>query len=573
MSDFSSIFGVTTLREPFNRAAALYLQANISDYVLDPIQQATSKDRIDRLITQSRGESFNRVAYKKAAAVKRHGKGAVKASGRWFAETPGAMQGMPRRVRQTICDGLWIDIDFVNCHPVILAGICRNHGIHSQLLEKYIKDRENMLQEMVENGVPNRDEAKQRVLKALNGGSVNDVNVPWWKDIRKEFANIAMTVALQPHYNDYLQECKDDKRLDYNLNARVMNAVLCNEENKCLEELFACLKEEGLVMDQCSLIFDGLMILDNPTNRQKISLVDFFGNISDRIHKVTGHQLVMKVKEFDESYELPEDYADSLSDVFVIDQGDDLQAADEFVRRHKDRLVSCHGRTFWEEEGVYTEDAKMVKNGILSALSRMNIVTRVKEGLIPYSRNIRRAEDCTKYILADKSIEQPDFVDKLFSSSLGYLAFEDGVFSFELGEFLPHPAQGVYFTAKINRPFPTKVDPGGRKRLMEMVIEPIFPVKERRDYFLHRCARALAGEVYDKKWHVCTGERNSGKGVIADCLALAFGPFVQTINSENLLCKAVDNGDAAKAQSWMSPLEFKRIAFSNECKMQGGRAR
>ena len=73
------------------------------------------------------------------------------------------------------------------------------------------------------------------------------------------------------------------------------------------------------------------------------------------------------------------------------------------------------------------------------------------------------------------------------------------------------------------------------------------------------------------------GERNSGKGVICDLLKMAFGPFVLTFNSENLLCSRLrGGGDAAKKQSWMAPLEFVRICLSNEiilgdgaCKMDG----
>ena len=64
------------------------------------------------------------------------------------------------------------------------------------------------------------------------------------------------------------------------------------------------------------------------------------------------------------------------------------------------------------------------------------------------------------------------------------------------------------------------------------------------------------------------GERNSGKGVICELLALAFQRFVQTINSENLLCTRMVDGDAAKKQSWMSSLEFTRIAVSNEIQFQ-----
>ena len=84
----------------------------------------------------------------------------------------------------------------------------------------------------------------------------------------------------------------------------------------------------------------------------------------------------------------------------------------------------------------------------------------------------------------------------------------------------------------------------------------------------------MAGDIYDKKWHICIGERNSSKGVCSDLFSKCFGDFVQVFNSENLLSKPsnMGGGDAAKGQSWMSDLEFKRLAMSHELQLQKGRA-
>lgn len=104
--------------------------------------------------------------------------------------------------------------------------------------------------------------------------------------------------------------------------------------------------------------------------------------------------------------------------------------------------------------------------------------------------------------------------------------------------------------------------------LMTKVIDPIFPDPEVRDYFLHRLSRATAGEIYDKLWHVCIGERNSGKGVLCNLLEWAFECFVDTFSAESFQIKHLgSNGDAAKAQSWISSLEFVRVALSNEIQL------
>ena len=46
-------------------------------------------------------------------------------TGRWFSKCMGSMQWMNRSIRHTLCRGIWIDLDFVNCHPVLLQQTCK----------------------------------------------------------------------------------------------------------------------------------------------------------------------------------------------------------------------------------------------------------------------------------------------------------------------------------------------------------------------------------------------------------------------------------------------------------------
>ena len=91
---------------------------------------------------------------------------------------------MPRIIRYSICKDIWIDLDFVNCHPVILEHLCDFYNINCYYLSKYNKNRQAFLKEIIDNCGCSRDEAKKYVLKALNGGNVN-INVDWWNDLKK----------------------------------------------------------------------------------------------------------------------------------------------------------------------------------------------------------------------------------------------------------------------------------------------------------------------------------------------------------------------------------------------------
>lgn len=51
---FASMFGVESLKEPFNRNAALYLQEHMKDFILDPEKQENALQRINKLLEQSK---------------------------------------------------------------------------------------------------------------------------------------------------------------------------------------------------------------------------------------------------------------------------------------------------------------------------------------------------------------------------------------------------------------------------------------------------------------------------------------------------------------------------------------
>ena len=318
---------------------------------------------------------------------------------------------------------------------------------------------------MMDTGVSDRNLAKKLIIKVLNGGNVSNINVPWWGAMCTEFASIASQIATHADHAKTLDICRD--KGSYNLNARTMSTVLNNVENRCLESLYAFLKDNKCVPDGCCvLIFDGMMVPDTPAIRGKITGDGFLSRASEYIQCNTGYVVEIKVKEFDEAFELPSDYTEQVSDILVLEGKDDDMAAAEFAKRYWDRLISCNGRFFWEEgNGIFTDNLTNVKRGILNTIRKMNIFMKGRNSLIPYSGDATCAKRCVEYVLADPIYKQPGFIGKLFESSINFLAFEDGVYSFQTGELLPYPVPGVYFLYKINRLFPVNVDPAIKQQV------------------------------------------------------------------------------------------------------------
>jgi hypothetical protein len=128
-----------------------------------------------------------------------------------------------------------------------------------------------------------------------------------------------------------------------------MCSVINDIECKCLEALYRYLKERRCVPEgKAVLCFDGIMIPDTQAIRARVLTGDgFLNEVSEHILKETKYKIKVIEKKFDDAFELPEGYADSINDILVLEGKQDKIAADEFVRRFGDRLITCKGRVFW----------------------------------------------------------------------------------------------------------------------------------------------------------------------------------------------------------------------------------
>ena len=76
----------------------------------------------------------------------------------WTAEKLGT-QNMSREIRHTICKDSLFDIDMKNRQQTLLSCYCHKHMINCGALDEYIKRREPMLQDLMNNRCITRDES------------------------------------------------------------------------------------------------------------------------------------------------------------------------------------------------------------------------------------------------------------------------------------------------------------------------------------------------------------------------------------------------------------------------------
>ena len=217
----------------------------------------------------------------------------------WTAETFG-IQNMSRRIRHTICKDSMVDIDMKNAHPTLLSWYCHKHGIKCEALDKYIKSREPMLQDLVNCRHITRDEAKKFLLAIMNGKQINlqPGDPPWLISYYAGMRNIIRAVVqLNP---EIYELAKQSKYNHYNLEGSTINHLLCGLENKALMAAFDYLNGKGI--EVAVLVFDGLMIYKNDVT----DIAGILQGCSSSVNQVLeGCDIECTVKEMDECYDIP----------------------------------------------------------------------------------------------------------------------------------------------------------------------------------------------------------------------------------------------------------------------------
>ena len=147
---FKEAFGSENLIDKFNKPILKNIIYNWDDnknnIKIDDDENG-EKSQYDPLIiiesyyNKSKNNDYNITKYKKCCNSFNYG--------RWFADKSLSIQNMPRAIRHSISKDIWIDLDFVNCHPVILEHLCDFYNINCHYLSIYNKNRQLFLNEII----------------------------------------------------------------------------------------------------------------------------------------------------------------------------------------------------------------------------------------------------------------------------------------------------------------------------------------------------------------------------------------------------------------------------------------
>jgi hypothetical protein len=226
-----------------------------------------------------------------------------KGFGRLNAVGSRSLQSLPREIRHSIAGHLYVDVDIVNAHPVILEWLCINLGYPHEKLSYYNANREKVLVEHMEAG-DDRGDVKIAYLSMTNGGCLDFYNLTkqtaFGEAYRSELMQIHKKFAEDnPEAFEEQKQVRIDAKKDYNHAAGYTNVVLCDWENKILMAMWEFYKNDKNAV----LCFDGLMIpKTNDTAKDDFDIIGCQSFVKDKI----GIDINLKIKPMAEGFELPD---------------------------------------------------------------------------------------------------------------------------------------------------------------------------------------------------------------------------------------------------------------------------
>ena len=241
-----------------------------------------------------------------------------------------------------------------------------------------------------------------------------------------------------------------------------------------------------------------------------------------------------------------------------LDEEDDLNDrvnAEEFYTLMKEKghcFGTCKGKLLWYDpaNGVYDEESDELKLKLLNLFATSPVVARKYRG-----SNSKKSALYKEF----KSLlpQENSFYEKSRENTKGLFAFNNCIWDF--GEQKSRDFSPDYcFTFKA----PVDYKKHGKlseTEVRQTVFQSIFGEGEKGEFVAKLLARALAGDVEDKRFVVLIGETNSGKGcltqLLGDCFGL--GTFVGNYQSKNL------QGESPTL-SWLLQNKNCRIILANE---------
>lgn len=470
--------------------------------------------------------------------------------GRLYAIEKGSLERIEKTLRQSLCSGIYHDIDIVNAQPTILSQLAEKLDTPLSYLKQYVENRDKWIASAMQQYNMTRDEVKEWMIRCMFGS-----DIPELKALQNELKQLAH--ELRSIYGDLYDLVAKSK--EKNIMGTFLAYVAQTEECRCLCAMDEYFTREG--RDVGILAYDGCMILvlQGETHFPEALL----RGCEAFIEQSTGYRLTLQVKPMVCSPE----FSNVSAKLHRMSDIDDVFMAKKLVATMGENIIhdTDHGiMIFNEDTGLWTADSEHLRKKIMES----HLVEETMDGTVNYGGFLYKQDIIMKLLPA--LIPSTPFCESRIDQTIGLILLKDGIYNMRTREFTKGFHRDLYFAGRINRPFPERnVDLIAK--LNKQLFEDPFD-KTEHDVGLYQrqlIARGIAGHYEDKVMIWGIGDTNSGKGVQSIALAKCFESYVSTYNPNSFLFNKNSGADEAKKLSWVYPIHNSRISIGNEVRPSG----
>ena len=527
--------------------------------------------------------------------------------GRVFPYKSLGLTSFPKKIRNTLIKGNYLDLDLKNAQPAILYNICISNDILCPILTQYINNRENILNDVMDCFNVDRNSAKTLFLRLSFFGSVDS----WCKDLQieiktcvfvnnyiKELNNIAIEIKNKnKELYDTVRKIKEEKKKG-NIIGSFFSYYLQEYETRIMECVINWLYQHTKIttynnMQVLTYEFDGLKLLKK--NVEEYGLDKLLKKLNKVIKKELGFDLTFEEKPIIDFYDIKyEPYVKekiekvekvftlsnieiTLTDNQILEMCQDLNTTHDSVAR---RFHLFYGDLFicgaerptaqwysynsgvWDEMDGDSIIRKKIcrdlglKYSELKTILINNSIKRTNDILnnTDNSELLSMASICDEIIIKLKTC---GYIDSLMKQCIYMFKVEKFVEKLDSNGYLLCFGKDIY-DLKINEWRKTEqTDYCSRKCGMNKdeitneyidelneILNNIFINDNRRNYFLNLTAELLHGGNIKEIFQIWTGTGRNGKGLFMKYLQSALGSYFYSSDVSFLTQKAGKIGSA-----------------------------
>jgi len=545
--------------------------------------------------------------------------------GRYYANHKISPICVTRIIKHTLFTYLdWIDIDMVKGHPTIIQQIALKNNYATPEIDKYLGNPDATFKTLIKHYATDDKLTEDDVKDIFNLSIYGGGHSTWLRQmacvdkqgklIEKQKHKIKI-VNQQPHsiVTAFIKEVRRIASLVYNSNREISARVAspCNYNCACnpscsLSEFekqsrvmsYWCgvienhivhltakllIKEKWLVPKSFGQELDGFCFKNPDVDATDKAMMT--KKINDMILEKTGLAVTMKFKEYK-----PEKICQPILDaraMWKLENEEDEIDLSKVVENDKDAveviyyslkntLKYCRGLMYFKSGGVWITEEKEIKSALCVFVSEFGLIKNVSKKFIDYTSK-RSSWITIANGVIDLAITKPnnDWCDNIYSSSLGFILFNNGYWDFKNSCFFENGCDkydnDIVFIEKIAYDFNHKLSMQDEDELnyINSVYKRLFtdPFGEKvGNYYCEKIARGLAGDA-QKNFVFGVGDGNTGKSIMSSVCENACGGYFGSFNGSNIKYKAIENADEAQSLRWLMLLQWKRIVISSELPM------